>query len=203
MSNIQRNDYKAQVQEYLLKGYNGPRILSIINAERESKGWKPLNRSTIFAYMREIHKEGSKYYLDLAKDHTAYIILHRQKLLALDMYKKMIHDKIALAGGMAGINPDTLNRFVQTLLNITVTQSRLEREIPLLFNVQQNLPPEQVKEIEDEIVANLPKELRDQFYKEEARKKEEREKLLQEDPESKSKEELIDLDQYPQDTFVV
>jgi hypothetical protein len=197
----ERTKYEELTHDYMLKGYNGTQILKMINKQRQETQKSPLHNKTIYSYMKKIRNTGSKYYLDLLKDNTAYIILHRQKLLALELYRRMIHDNIAAQGGVNVIRPDTLNRMITTLVNITVTESRLEKEIPSLFNMQQHSQqtPEQIRQLEDEIVAGLPKELREQFNKEELRKKEEREKRLEENP----SEENIDLDQYPKDSFVV
>lgn len=189
----------AKTQELMLKGYNGVMVRKVINDERIAKGQRPLAKSSVHNYIKVIRREGSKYYLDLLKDHTAYIILHRQKLLTLELYRKMLHEKIDAEGGVKNIRPDTLNRIVTTLVNITVSESRLEKEIPTLFNIQAQRTPEEMKQIEDEIVAGLPKSLQDSLIKQEMKRQEDRDRRLKENP----SEELIDLDQYPKDSFVV
>lgn len=194
-----REATKLKVQEYLLKGYNGARILEIVNHERIEKGERPLRKNTIYTYIEELKQIHNKWYLELLKDQTAYVILHRQKLLALDLYKKMIHDKIALAGGLSAIKPDTLNRLVMTLTSITVSQSRLEREIPHLFNITNSKSPEELHDLENSIVEGLPKDLRDQFWKEEKRKIAIREQKIIQDPNAG----YVNLSEFKSDQFVI
>ena len=187
----------------LIKGYNGATITKVINAERERNGQTPLNKSTVHKWVRDLDKEGSKYYLELLKDKTAYMVLHRSKLLALQLYRTMIHDKIALMGGIAAVKPETLNRMIQTLTQLTVTESRLEREIPSLFtSSQETMKPEQVYDLEQEILADLPKELREQFLRNQNRRQQMINQIMGEKGKV-TESDLIDLDSYPKDTYVI
>ena len=195
--------YRDETFKLLIKGYNGATIHKILNAERERNGQTPIHKSTVHNWVKDLDKEGSKYYLELLKDKTAYMVLHRSKLLALQLYRTMIHDKIALMGGIAAIKPDTLNRMIQTLTQLTVTESRLEREIPSLFtSSQETMKPEQVYDLEQEILADLPKELRDQFVRNQQRRQQQINQLI-DSKGTATDADIIDLDSYPKDTYVI
>lgn len=202
LSHAESAEFRQETLRLMIKGYNGATIFRIFKSERERKGLKPINKSTVHKWVKNINQEGSKDYLYLMKDKTAYMVLHRRKLQALELYRTMIHDKIALMGGLAGIKPEALNRFIQSLLQITVTESRLEREIPSLFSNGENMNPEQVYDLEKEILAGLPADLREQFMKDQNR----RQRMLEQVIGTKGKvgdSELIDLDTYPKDTYVI
>jgi len=186
-----------------IKGYNGATIHKTINNERQQKGLRPVNKATVHKWVRDLNREGSKHYLSLLKDKTAYMVLHRSKLLALQLYRTMLHDKIEAMGGISSIKAETLNRMVQTLTQITVTESRLEREIPSLFtSSQETLNPDQVNDLEQEILADLPKDLREQFMKNQTRRQRQIEQIIGEKGKV-TESDLIDLDQYPKDTYVI
>lgn len=193
---------RLECQRLIIKGYNGATILDLFNEDRIAQGKTKIHKSTIYSWIKGFDNQSSKYYLDLLKDKTAFIILHRRKLKALELYRSMIHEKIDAMGGIKAIKGETLNRMIQTLLHITVTESRLEKEIPQLFNIQETLKPDQVRSLEDEVVAGLPKDLRDQFLKENNRRQRQLEKALEAKGELTT-EDLIDIDQYPKDTYVI
>lgn len=204
ISNADAAKLRLETQRLVIKGYNGASILEVLNGERIAEGKRPIHKATVYSWLRGFDNQSSKAYLDLLKDKSAFIVLHRRKLLALELYRSMIHDKIAAMGGIQGVKGETLNRFIQTLLHITVTESRLEKEIPQLFNVTETMRPEQIKTLEDEIVSGLPKDLQDQFLKENNRRQRQLEAALQQaNGGALSTEELIDLDSYPKDTHVI
>lgn len=195
--------YRNETFRLLVKGYNGATIYRVFEEERKSKGLKPINKATIHKWVKNLDREGSKDYLVLMKDKSAYMVLHRRKLLALELYRTMIHDKIALMGGLSAIKPEALNRFIQSLLHITIAESRLEREIPSLFtNSQDTMTPDKVYDLEQEILSGLPKDLREQFLKDQNRRKQ----MLEQIVGTKGKvgdQDIIDLDSYSKDTYVI
>ena len=133
------------------------------------------------------------------KDQTAFIILHRRKLLELDLYKRMLHDKIAVAGGISNIKPDQLNRIVVTLTNITITQSKPEKEFPILMNLQSTKKPEEMQQIEAEIVAGLSQEMKVQYEKTKQKEMQQLESIYRENPTGSN----VNLAEHPEDTFIV
>ena len=193
---------RLETQRLVTQGYNGASIRDMFNEERIAQGKPLIHKSTIYAWIKGFDNASSKYYLDYLKDKTAFIVLHRRKLLALELYRTMIHDKIKSVGGIQGIKAETLNRLVQTLVQITVTESRLEKEIPQLFNIAEVLKPEEIRTIEEEVVAGLPKDMRDQFMKENNRRQRNLEAALQANGKLDN-EDLLDIDQYPKDTYVI
>lgn len=203
LSHAESAEYRQETLRLMIKGYNGATIYKVFKAERERKGLKPIHKGTVHNWVRNLNQEGSKDYLYLMKDKTAYMVLHRRKLQALELYRTMIHDKIALMGGLSGIKPEALNRFIQSLLQITVTESRLEREIPSLFSgSNETMKPEQVYDLEQEILAGLPADLRQQFLKDQNRRKEMLDKVIGVKGKA-GDSDILDIDQYPKDTFVV
>lgn len=202
ISHAESAKLRLETQRLMIKGYSISSILNILNSDREQKGQKPISNSTIFKWKKQIDDEGSREYLHLLKDKTAYIVLHRRKLLALELYRTMIHDKIAFQGGVSGVKPETLNKFIQTLLQITVTESRLEKEIPQLFSMGEAMRPEQIKDLENEIIAGLPKDLQEQLKKENSRRQQLLERALSEKGQLQAND-LIDLDQFNKDTHFI
>ena len=195
---------RDQTFRLFIQGYNGATIRDMINFERTQQGLNPVHKGTVHKWIRDLTREGGKQYLEYMKDKTAYMVLHRSKLLALQLYRTMLHDKIALMGGIKEVKPETLNRMIQTLTQITVTESRLEREIPSLFtnSLQDALQPQVVLDIESEILAELPKDLREQFMKNQTRRQRQIEQMIG-DKGKVTESDLIDLDQYPKDTYVI
>lgn len=195
--------YRAETFRLRIKGYNGATITRIFEKERLEQGLKPINKGTVSKWIRDMDRVGSKDYLYLMKDKSAYMFLHRRKLLALELYRTMIHDKIDLLGGLGGIKPEALNRFIQSLIQITIAESRLEREIPSLFSDSQpTMSADQYQDLEAEILSGLPKDLRDQFTKEQARRRRLVEQVVG-DKGKASTEDIIDLDSYPKDTHII
>ena len=198
--------YRDETFKLHIKGYNGATIHRVINSYREAKGQPHIHKSTVHNWVKSLDREGSKDYLVFLKDKTAYMVLHRKKLAALQLYRTMIHDKIEMMGGISAVKAETLNRMVQTLTQITVTESRLEREIPSFFSrdSQETLNPDQVNNIEQEILADLPKELRDQFVRNEQRRQQQINQLINiKGTTAVTDADIIDLDSYPQDTYVI
>ena len=195
----ERHDHKMKTLELMLKGYNNKRILDIINAEREGKGKRPLHIMSIYRFQKDLRQDHAKDFLDMMKDQTAFIILHRRKLLELDLYKRMLHDKIAVAGGISNIKPDQLNRIVVTLTNITITQSKLEKEFPILMNLQSTKKPEEMQQIEAEIVAGLSQEMKVQYEKTKQKEMQQLESIYRENPTGSN----VNLAEHPEHTFIV
>ena len=193
---------RLECQRLHIQGYNGASIKELLNDERKAEGKTPIHKATVYSWIKSFDNQSAKYYLHFLKDKSAYIVLHRRKLLALELYRAMIHSKIEAMGGIQGIKGETLNRFIQTLLHITVTESRLEKEIPQLFNMQETMRPDQIRSLEEEIVSGLPKDLREQFMKENHRRQRQLEAALEAKGELGTSD-LLDIDQYPKDTFVV
>lgn len=194
---------RLETQRLLLKGYNGADILDIFNEERTAAGKSKIHKSTIYSWIKAFDNQSSKFFIPLLKERSAFMILHRRKLLALEMYRAMIHDKIKSVGGIQGIKAETLNRMIQTLLQITVTESRLEKEIPQLFNIAEHMKPEDIRSLEEEVVAGLPKDLREQVMKENTRRQRQLEAAIEANGGKVTTEDLIDLDSYSKDTHVI
>lgn len=199
LTNYERHEHIMRTQELLLKGYDNTRILAIINKERQDSGKRPLHRQSLYRFRKELEQEYSKDFLDMMKNQTAFIILHRRKLLELDLYKKMLHDKIAVQGGITSIKADVLNRIVVTLTNITITQSKLEKEFPLLMNLQSEKKPEEMQQIEAEIVNTLSPEMKQQYEKQRSKQMLELEQTYQKDPTGGN----VNLSEHPEDTYII
>jgi hypothetical protein len=162
------------------------------------RGERPITARTVWLYVKEMETDTSGWYLHLVKDQMAYVILHRRKLLALDLQAQMIHDKIMHEGGLLMIKAGTLNNFVRTLKDITMAQAELEKEIPNINSIitKKVKTPEEVKAIEAEIVQGLPEDLREAYERKEQLKKEKQLEL-------EGNGEVIDLSQYPKDSFII
>ena len=200
LTKVQRQKVKNDIQELMLKGYNSARVVDILNIQREREGLRPLTLQSIYGYLRELKQESNAWYLELLKDQTAYVILHRRKLLELDLYKKMINDKITLLGGISGINPNVLNRMMLTLLAITKTQSDLEKEIPKIFNITAGVKShEEIIDIEHSIVSGLTGELRQEYEKKMLQEKQKIEREYIEDPTHGN----VNLAEFKEDTYVI
>ena len=88
---------RLKIQEYMLKGYPSIKIMELINMERQRDGLPQFVRASIYRMINEVKAEHNLWYYEMLKDQTAFIILHRQKILSIELYKRMLHEKIVLA----------------------------------------------------------------------------------------------------------
>ncbi len=170
LRNTEKEWVRLCYKEAILKGFTVRKDIQCYIASK-TKIW--IERTGMEYLKKTEEEENKRWYLDLAKDHFAYVSVHRKAIDELDQCKKELWSMF--------MNPTTTNmekiQIIKELHNLTKTHVLLLRDLPFVTNLSKyynldliNSSPKKTSPINNVENAKVEKEVIEQKVSERLRK---------------------------------